>query len=86
MSNKQKNYRRCVSCRCFAPKESFFRIVRVYPDHQIKLNEGMGRSAYICRNLDCLAIAQKKKRLAKTLKTNISDEIYLKLQQNFSSN
>lgn len=80
--NKQPNYRRCISCRCLAPKESFYRVVRVYPDYRIQLNEGMGRSAYICRNSECLAIAKKKNKLGRALKTNIPEEIYQQLYLN----
>lgn len=55
-----KNYRRCISCRKFALKESFIRVVRSYPSRKILINEGMGRSAYICPEKDCLKIAEKK--------------------------
>ena len=57
-----KNYRRCISCGKLAPKESFLRIVRTYPSHEIQLNYGMGRSAYLCYQAQCLEIAQKKKK------------------------
>ncbi len=78
---KQKNYRRCVSCGLYAPKEHFWRVVRNYPDHHITLDTGMGRSAYICPRQECLEIAQKKKRLAKALKVPIPPEIFQQLWQ-----
>jgi predicted RNA-binding protein YlxR (DUF448 family) len=71
-----KNYRRCISCRKLAAKESFWRIVRTYPDRKIKLDRGMGRSAYLCPQEECLKIAQKKNRLEKSLKTTVTKEIY----------
>lgn len=78
--NKVKNYRCCISCQKIAPKNEFLRIVRVHPNHEITLNQGMGRSAYLCPNIECITIAEKKKRLSKVLKTSVSPEIYLQLR------
>jgi predicted RNA-binding protein YlxR (DUF448 family) len=38
------------------------------------LNQGAGRSAYICPTSSCITLAQKKKRLERALKTNIAPE------------
>jgi hypothetical protein len=57
-------------------KESFWRIVRTYPEGKVKLDRGMGRSAYLCPQKECLKIAQKKNRLEKSLKTNVAKEFY----------
>jgi predicted RNA-binding protein YlxR (DUF448 family) len=73
------NYRRCISCRQVAPKEAFWRIVRVYPSRQVQLDQGMGRSVYLCPKENCLAIANKKNRLGRGLKTSIPHSIYQKL-------
>ncbi|NER36886.1 MAG: YlxR family protein [Oscillatoria sp. SIO1A7] len=78
------NYRRCISCRKVAPKEAFWRAVRVYPSHQVQLDQGMGRSAYICPNATCLSAAQKKNRLSKVLKAAVPREIYQTLWQRLS--
>lgn len=78
------NYRRCVSCRQAAPKETFWRVVRLYPSHQLQLDKGMGRSAYICTTADCLKAAQKKNRLGKALKTTVPPELYQILWQRLS--
>lgn len=76
--NKIKDYRRCLSCQKIAHKSNFFRVVRNHPHHNITVNCGEGRSAYICRNPECLTIAQKK-RLSKALKVPIPPEIYQQL-------
>lgn len=76
----KKNYRRCISCRHVAPKEYFWRVVRTYPESQIELDQGMGRSAYLCPQIDCLVKAKQKNRLAKSLKISVSEEIYQILQ------
>jgi predicted RNA-binding protein YlxR (DUF448 family) len=75
------NYRRCLSCRKIAPKQEFWRIVRVYPCQQIQLDQGMGRSAYLCPQSSCLAQAHHKNRLGRALKANVPETIYQELWQ-----
>lgn len=84
-ANKRKNYRRCISCRQVKPKQDFLRVVRTYPDGQIQINSGMGRSAYICPEPECLTIAKKQKKLSKALRTNIGNSIWEQLEQEISS-
>ncbi len=71
--------RRCISCRKVAPKQEFWRIVRLYPSHTVVLDQGMGRSAYICPQASCLKNAQKKNRLGKALKATVPESIYHEL-------
>ncbi|MBE9029655.1 YlxR family protein [filamentous cyanobacterium LEGE 11480] len=80
-----KNHRRCVSCRKVAPKSDFWRIVRQHPGHQLVLDQGMGRSVYLCRNWDCLKLAQKKDRLSRALKVKVSTVLYQSLEQRLES-
>ncbi len=68
------NQRRCVSCQKVGDKLEFLRVVRC--DGAVIVGSGMGRSAYICPNLKCLQLAQKKNRLGRSLKTAVSAEIY----------
>ncbi|MGG6237567.1 YlxR family protein [Nodosilinea sp. AN01ver1] len=77
----QPNYRRCISCRRVGPKTDFWRLVRVYPDRTVQLDAGMGRSAYLCPQADCLRQAQKKGRLGRALKTNVPEDLYQTLWQ-----
>ncbi|MEM8505144.1 MAG: YlxR family protein [Cyanobacteria bacterium P01_D01_bin.1] len=72
----EKNHRLCVSCRQTAHKDQLWRVVRTYPDRQIQLDCGMGRSAYLCPTASCLSAAKKKNRLAKALRTSVPPEIY----------
>lgn len=74
------NYRRCISCRKIAPKETFWRVIRAYPSGQIQLDRGMGRSAYICQESSCLQKAKTKNRLGRVLKAKIPEHIYQNLQ------
>ncbi|MBD3880571.1 YlxR family protein [Phormidium tenue FACHB-886] len=78
------NYRRCVSCRRVAPKTDFWRVVRVFPTRTIQLDQGMGRSAYLCPTVDCLQLAQKKDRLGRSLKSPVSKDTYQTLWQRLS--
>ncbi|NET30621.1 MAG: YlxR family protein [Cyanothece sp. SIO1E1] len=73
------NYRRCISCRVVAAKEVFWRIVRVHPTRTVQLDQGIGRSAYLCPQAECLRTAQKKKRLERSLKASVSQEVYAAL-------
>jgi predicted RNA-binding protein YlxR (DUF448 family) len=43
---------------------------------RLQLDDGMGRSAYVCKKLECLQIAQKKNRLGRSLRTPVSPEIF----------
>lgn len=80
----EKNHRRCVSCRHVAAKESFWRIVRVFPSGTVQLDKGMGRSAYLCPVVSCLQTAQKKNRLGRSLKAPVPEEVYQVLWQRLS--
>lgn len=75
------NYRRCISCRRVALKQEFWRIVRVYPSEELQLNQGMGRSAYLCPEGSCLQTAKKKNLLGRSLRTPVSEALYQTLWQ-----
>ena len=75
------NYRRCLSCRKVAPKEAFWRIVRVYPSQKVQLDWGLGRSAYLCPQLSCLKTARHKNRLGRSLKASVPKQIYQILEE-----
>lgn len=75
------NYRCCLSCRKKAHRQEFWRIVRQFPCHTIALDEGMGRSAYLCPSEACLKIAQKKNRLERVLKAPVPKAVYDELLQ-----
>ncbi|MBF2080108.1 MAG: YlxR family protein [Synechococcales cyanobacterium T60_A2020_003] len=72
----QPNYRRCVSCRRVAPKAEFWRIVRVHPSRTVQLDEGAGRSAYVCPTATCLKLSQRKDRLGRSLKAAVPATLY----------
>jgi uncharacterized protein len=75
-----KDFRRCVSCRKIALRSEFWRVVRCHPSNQIEIDLGdtlyQGRSAYLCPTAECLQLAQKKNRLGRSLKAQVSQDIY----------
>lgn len=79
------NYRRCVSCRKVDHKSAFWRVVRVFPSQEVQLDQGMGRSVYLCPTQDCLQLAQKKDRLGRSLGVAVPAALYQTLTQRLSS-
>ncbi|PSF38984.1 DUF448 domain-containing protein [Aphanothece hegewaldii CCALA 016] len=75
------NIRRCISCHKIAPKTSFWRIVRVYPSGQVQLDQGMGRSAYLCPTDSCLKNALSKNRLGRALRSPIPQDLVQTLRE-----
>ncbi|NJL46250.1 MAG: YlxR family protein [Leptolyngbyaceae cyanobacterium SM2_5_2] len=75
------NYRRCVSCRRVAPRQQFWRVVRSSADGTTAVDWGMGRSAYLCPQVGCLRLAQKKNRLGRALKVQVPDSVWVTLWQ-----
>lgn len=81
----EPNYRRCLSCRKVAHKSEFWQVVRVYPSRQVQLDKGMGRSAYLCPQANCLAAAQKKNRLGRNLQASVPEQLYETLEQRLAA-
>ena len=75
--------RKCIACNGLFERNRLIRIMSEYKSKEIIINpdnKTFGRSAYICKNNECLKIADKKKRFSKVLKTNISEDILEKLK------
>ena len=66
--------RKCISCRTTFDRNNLLKITK---DHNlgIMLNEGMGRSAYICKSKKCFTDPKLKKKLQKALKAILNPEI-----------
>jgi predicted RNA-binding protein YlxR (DUF448 family) len=65
------------------PKVQLLRVV-LTPEEQILLDlrgRQNGRGAYVCKNVECLRQARKKKSLERALKTAIPSAIYDDLEQ-----
>ena len=91
MAKKQNNplpprkipMRQCLGCNEHKPKLELIRVVRA-PDGGISLDltgKKNGRGAYICKDRKCFDMAAKAKRLEKSFKCKIPDEIYDSLRE-----
>ncbi len=60
--------RRCISCRKTYDRNHLIKITK---DHKqgIIFQNGMGRSAYICKSKKCYSDSKIKKKIQKALKT-----------------
>ena len=71
--------RRCVACKKLLDRKHLLRVVRDYQDGVV-LDKGMGRSAYLCPNENCLKVALQKKRLQKALRCQVNVSVIEVLQ------
>ena len=65
--------RLCISCRKTYDRKNLFKITKDYK-RGIIFQEGMGRSAYICKSNKCYSDSKIKKKLQKALKTFLEPE------------
>lgn len=78
MTARKVPLRKCTGCNQMKEKRELVRVVRS-PEGEVSLDlkgKKPGRGAYICKNKECLAIAQKSKRIERALQCNISPELY----------
>ena len=73
MSQKKPVMRICISCRKSYDRKDLFKITK---DHKqgILFENGMGRSAYICKSKKCYSDSKIQKKLQKALKTLVEAE------------
>jgi predicted RNA-binding protein YlxR (DUF448 family) len=83
--NAKPVLRRCVSCRQLFDRQLLWRVIR-QATGGIQLDQGMGRSAYLCPTAECLEEAMRRKRLQRALRCQVADSIYADLQSRLSGN
>lgn len=76
--------RRCVSCRELLDRQQLWRIIRLV-EGGIGLDQGMGRSAYLCPNQVCLEEAKRRKRLQRALRCQVAETIVETLEQRLNT-
>lgn len=83
MTEKKIPMRKCVGCNEMKDKKELIRIVRSNTGEMNvdKTGKMAGRGAYICKKVECFDCAVKAKRLERTFKTAIPEDIYLKLRE-----
>ena len=72
--------RRCVSCRQLLDRRQLWRVIRL-AERGVALDQGMGRSAYLCPNRDCLEEAKRRRKLQKALRCQVAESIVAALEQ-----
>lgn len=81
---KKTPMRTCIACKECKPKKELVRIVRndngFTLDKTGKLN---GRGAYICNKPECFDLLFRNKLLNKTFKTNVSQDDYNKIKEEY---
>lgn len=85
MRIKKIPQRKCVGCNEMKSKKELLRIVRS-PNGEVSLDptgKKNGRGVYVCPQRECIIKAVKEKRLEKALERPISEEVYLKLLEDF---
>ena len=75
MIQKTPVMRKCISCRTTFDRNNLLKITN---DHKlgIMLNQGMGRSAYICKSKKCYTDSKLQKKLQKALKSTLSSNFF----------
>ena len=72
--------RRCIACRQTNLKQNMLRVCRVGQEYIIDEHyKANGRSAYMCKNNDCINKVIDKKLLNRAFKTNL-EQIYSNLR------
>ena len=82
--NDRPILRRCVACRQLLDRRLLWRVVRDHTDG-VLLEQGMGRSAYLCPEESCLEDARRRKRLQKALRCQVPETVLSTMQERLSS-
>ena len=85
---KKVPMRQCLGCREMKPKEELTRAVKS-PDGEVSLDftgKKPGRGAYICHNKNCLKKVIKSNAIARTFKTQISEDVIKTLSEQMENN
>ena len=83
--NKKVPMRKCVGCGEMKSKKEMMRVLKTGEGEILLDTTGRknGRGAYLCYSLECLEKARKNKGLERSLKTEIPQEVYERLEKEF---
>ena len=76
---KHKPQRMCVACRKMFPKELLIRMVRDKESGNVifdKKQKIQARGIYLCKNENCVKLAEKKNAISRHLKCQVDKDIY----------
>lgn len=83
---KRKPERQCIGCGKKGEKENFIRVVKA-SNGVITLDvtgKSAGRGAYICVNPECFEKMVKGRRLDRSFRMHVSEEIYKNVLEEFN--
>lgn len=86
MKAKKVPLRKCTGCGEMFDKRTLVRVVKS-PDGEISLDltgKKSGRGAYVCKNIDCLKRARKKRALERAFGVQIEDSVYDRMEEEIS--
>ena len=78
--NHRTVLRQCVACKKLLDRRQLWKVTRDKKDG-IVLDNGMGRSAYLCPNENCIEESLRRKRLQKALRCQVPIAVFEELQK-----
>lgn len=79
----KKIKRKCIGCFEIKDADEMIKITREHSQKEIFINPNskiFGRSVYLCYNNSCIENSLKKNKLAKFLKTALTEELKTKIR------
>ncbi len=72
--------RMCVACRTRNDKQNLLRIVKVNDEISVdSYHKIQARGVYLCKNPECVTLAQKKRALERAFSGRVDTEVYQKI-------
>lgn len=87
MKTKKIPLRMCTGCGEMFDKRTLVRVVK-NKDGEVSLDltgKKSGRGAYVCKNLDCLKAARKKRAFERAFSMKISEEVYNEMEEEMNN-
>ncbi|MBQ9948061.1 MAG: YlxR family protein [Oscillospiraceae bacterium] len=87
MQEKHVPLRKCLGCGEMIGKRGAIRVVRS-KDGEVSIDptgKKSGRGAYLCYNAECFAGVRKARKLDRSLKCSVPEEIYDAVEKELSS-
>ncbi len=79
--------RMCTGCGEMFNKRELVRVVKS-PEGEVSLDltgKKSGRGAYVCKNIECLKKARKKKAFERAFSMQIEDAVYDKMEEEIAN-
>ncbi len=87
MKAKKVPMRMCTGCGEMFDKRTLVRVVKS-PDGEVSLDlsgKKSGRGAYVCKNIECLKKARKKRAFERAFGMKIDDTVYDRMEEEITN-